>query len=142
MNQATPISALGAVDFELSGCPINKYQLLDVLTSLLLGRIPHVPAHSVCVECKRRGTVCVTVAHGIACLGPVTHAGCGAICPAYRRGCYGCFGPMESANPDSLAAHLQSHGAQPADLVRLLRGFTGYADAFRSASERLEKTTR
>ena len=63
--------------------------------------------HSVCVECKRRGTVCVTVAHGTPCLGPVTHAGCGALCPAYHRGCYGCFGPMETPNTAALSA---AHG--------------------------------
>ncbi len=80
-----------------NGCPINKRQLLEVISAHLAGRRPRVRAHSVCVECKRRGTVCVMVAHGTPCLGPVTHAGCGAICPAYDRGCYGCYGPMESA---------------------------------------------
>ena len=90
---STPISAHVPVDFELQGCPINKHQLLEVIGAHLNRRRPRVRAHSVCVECKRRGTVCVMVAHGTACLGPVTHAGCGAICPAYDRGCYGCYGP-------------------------------------------------
>ena len=94
---STPISAHVPVDFELNGCPINKRQLLEVISAHLAGRRPRVRAHSVCMECKRRGTVCVMVAHGTPCLGPVTHAGCGAICPAYDRGCYGCYGPMESA---------------------------------------------
>ena len=95
---STPISAHVPVDFELNGCPINKRQLLEVISAHLAGRRPRVRAHSVCVECKRRGTVCVMVAHGTPCLGPVTHAGCGAICPAYDRGCYGCYGPMETPN--------------------------------------------
>lgn len=139
LKESTPISSHVAVDFELNGCPINKRQLLEVLTALLLGRAPRLPAHSVCVECKRRGTVCVAVAQDVACLGPLTHAGCGALCPAYNRGCYGCFGPMESANPDSLLAHLEQCGAPRAELVRLLRGFTGFAEAFRSAGDRWEK---
>jgi coenzyme F420-reducing hydrogenase gamma subunit len=139
LRESTPISAHVAVDFQLNGCPINRYQLLEVLTSLLLGRLPHTPAHSVCVECKRRGTTCILVAQGTPCLGPLTHAGCGAICPAYNRGCYGCFGPMESPNPDSLVHQLQTNGSNSGELVRLLRGFTGYADAFRAASETLEK---
>src|SRR5690606_35008386 len=92
---STPISAHVPVDFELRGCPINKYQLLDVITAFLGNRRPHVPVHSVCLECKRRGTVCVMVARGVACLGPVTHDGCGAICPSYDRGCYGCYGPSK-----------------------------------------------
>jgi coenzyme F420-reducing hydrogenase gamma subunit len=140
LETSTPISQHVAVDYELNGCPINKLQALEVLTALVQGRLPHLPAHAVCMECKRRGTVCVTVAQGIACLGPVTHAGCGAICPAFDRGCYGCFGPMESANPDSLAAHLVNSGVPAHHMVRLLRGFTGCADAFRAASEKLERT--
>jgi coenzyme F420-reducing hydrogenase gamma subunit len=140
LKDSTPISSHVAVDFELSGCPINKTQLLEVITALLQGRAPHLPPHAVCMECKRRGTVCVTVAQGIPCLGPLTLAGCGALCPAYNRGCYGCFGPMENPNPDSLTSHLQRTGTHPDELVRLLRGFTGYAEAFRAASEKLEKT--
>ncbi|MDW8468559.1 MAG: hypothetical protein RML56_05685 [Burkholderiales bacterium] len=100
---STPISAHVPVDFELRGCPISKAQLLEVIGAFLHGRRPNTPAHSVCMECKQRGTVCVMVAHGTPCLGPITHAGCGAICPAYRRGCYGCFGPMETPNTGALA---------------------------------------
>jgi coenzyme F420-reducing hydrogenase gamma subunit len=104
---STPISAHVPVDFELHGCPIDKGQLLEVLTAFLHGRKPNIPSTSVCTECKRRGTVCVTVAHGTPCLGPVTHAGCGALCPSYNRGCYGCFGPMESPNTRSLTSRLR-----------------------------------
>jgi sulfhydrogenase subunit delta len=139
LKDSTPISQHVAVDFELNGCPINKVQALEVLTALLQGRAPHLPSHAVCMECKRRGTVCVTVAEGIACLGPLTHAGCGAICPAFNRGCYGCFGPMENPNPDSLTAHLLDIGVPRGHIIQLLRGFTGYADAFRTASEKLER---
>ena len=140
LEQSTPISTHVAVDFELNGCPINKYQLLEVLTALLMGRTPHLPRHSVCLECKRRGTSCVMVSRGISCLGPLTQAGCGALCPAYNRGCYGCFGPMESPNPESFTAYLLKNGTPRPDLVRMLRGFTGFAEAFRSASDKLGKT--
>jgi coenzyme F420-reducing hydrogenase gamma subunit len=139
LAQSTPISAHVPVDFELNGCPINKKQVLEVITSLLLGRAPRLPAHAVCVECKRRGTVCIPVAQGVPCLGPLTHAGCGAICPAYNRGCYGCYGPMESPNPDSLMNRYASAGTQRSELVRLLRGFTGFQEVFRAASDKLEK---
>jgi len=93
----------------------------------------------VCMECKKRGTVCVMVARGLPCLGPVTQTGCGAICPAYNRGCYGCFGPLEAPNSDSLSAQLLKDGMQRGDLVRLLRGFTGFAEAFRSAGDKWDK---
>jgi sulfhydrogenase subunit delta len=140
LAKSTPISSHVAVDFELNGCPVNRYQLLEVLTALLVGREPHLPAHSVCVECKRKGTTCVLVAHGTPCLGPLTHAGCGAICPAYKRGCYGCFGPMEAPNPESLSSYMLSTGMPRDAMVRILRGFTGYAEAFRAASEKLGGT--
>jgi coenzyme F420-reducing hydrogenase gamma subunit len=132
---STPISAHVPVDFELNGCPINKRQLLEVIAAHLAGRRPHVRAHSVCVECKRRGTVCVMVAHGTPCLGPVTHAGCGALCPAYDRGCYGCYGPMESPNTTALSARMAQMGTEEIDLVRVYRTFNAGADAFRQASE-------
>jgi coenzyme F420-reducing hydrogenase gamma subunit len=140
LEQSTPISTHVPVDFELSGCPINKYQLLEVLTSLLMGLTPHLPGHSVCLECKRRGTPCVMVSQGIACMGPLTQAGCGALCPAYQRGCYGCFGPMESPNAESFASYLLKNKTPSPELIRLLRGFTGYAEAFRSVSDKLAKT--
>jgi len=134
---STPISAHVMVDFELNGCPINKHQLLEVISAHLNRRRPRVRAHSVCVECKRRGTVCVMVARGTACLGPVTHAGCGAICPAYNRGCYGCYGPKETPNTASLDAW---SGLEQRDLVRVYRTFNAGADAFKQASEGHERT--
>ncbi len=110
LETSTPIGSHVEVDYELRGCPIDKHQLLEVLTAYLNGRRPNIPAHSVCVECKARGTVCVLVRGAAACLGPVTHAGCGAICPAYNRGCYGCFGPKETPNAVSLAPRLADAG--------------------------------
>jgi coenzyme F420-reducing hydrogenase gamma subunit len=106
LSTSTPVAAHVPVDFELHGCPIDKRQLLEVITAFLHDRRPAISGHSVCVECKRAGNVCVMVAHGTACLGPVTHAGCGALCPSYHRGCFGCFGPMEAPNPGSLGEHL------------------------------------
>ncbi|QIY68692.1 oxidoreductase [Streptomyces sp. RLB1-33] len=123
LETSTPISAHVPVDFELRGCPIDRRQLLEVITAHLSGRKPQIPSHSVCFECKRRGTTCVTVAHGTPCLGPVTHAGCGAICPAYGRGCYGCFGPAERPNLRSMVAQLRRDGMSEADILRVFRTF-------------------
>jgi sulfhydrogenase subunit delta len=131
LETSTPISAHVPVDFELHGCPINKRQLLEVLTAFLHGRRPAIPSTSVCTECKRRGTVCVMVAHGTPCLGPVTHAGCGALCPAYDRGCYGCFGPMETPNTVSLTKQLQVLGLDERDTERVYRTFN--VEAFENA---------
>ena len=132
---STPISAHVAVDYELHGCPIDKRQLLEVISAFLAGRKPSIAAHSVCVECKQRGTTCVMVAQGTPCLGPVTHAGCGSLCPAYNRGCYGCFGPMESPNTASLARQWQSLGAGRRELHRVFRSFNAAAEPFRRESE-------
>jgi len=134
---STPIAAHVPVDFELRGCPVTKAQLLEVIAAFLVDRRPAVSGQSVCAECKARGNVCVLVAHGTPCLGPVTHAGCGALCPAYHRGCYGCFGPAESANPDALMDRLSGLGLADVDLVRLLRTFNAAAPAFAATSGRL-----
>lgn len=131
LDNSTPISDHVPVDFELRGCPVNKGQLLEVINAYLNGRKPHTPAESVCTECKRRGIVCVMVARGEPCLGPVTHAGCGAICPAYDRGCYGCFGPKETPNIYSLSRGLKSAGMKDEELERAFHSFNAYAPPFR-----------
>ncbi len=125
------------VDFELRGCPPNKRQILEVISAFLNGRRPVIASHSVCVECKLRGNVCVMVT-GTPCLGPVTHAGCGALCPSYQRGCYGCFGPMETPNTTSLARAFAGAGVSRVDLVRVFRTFNANAPAFREESKKHE----
>lgn len=130
LDTSTPISDHVDVDLELRGCPISKRQLLEIIEASLHGRRPAVPAHSVCVECKLRGVQCVMV-RGTPCLGPVTHAGCGALCPAFDRGCYGCFGPAESANPMALAGRWRELGASEDDFRRALTTFAVNAPEFR-----------
>jgi sulfhydrogenase subunit delta len=142
LDRSTPIGAHVLVDFELRGCPIDKRQLLEVISAFLHQRRPNVPAHSVCVECKLRGNVCVMVAHGTPCLGPVTQAGCGALCPAYHRGCYGCFGPQETPNTASLNRWCTRFGATTPELVRVYRTFNTGAEPFRRASEELERQAK
>jgi coenzyme F420-reducing hydrogenase gamma subunit len=139
LDTSTPISQHVRVDLELRGCPISKAQLLEALLAVLHDRRPHLPTHSVCLECKGRGTPCVMVAAGTPCLGPVTQAGCGALCPSYTRGCYGCFGPMESPNPDALGEGWRRLGASSSDLVRAFRSFNAWAPPFRAASESHER---
>ena len=135
LDTSTPISAHVHVDFELQGCPINKAQLLEVISAYLHERRPQIPSHSVCIECKQRGTVCVMVAHGTPCMGPVTHAGCGAICPAYNRGCYGCYGPMESPDTGSLSQWWKRLGVSEQQLTHAFRTFNAWSEPFRSESE-------
>jgi sulfhydrogenase subunit delta len=139
LDSSTPISDHVPVDYELHGCPVDKRQLLEVVSAFLNERRPAIPSSSVCLECKRRGNVCVMVAHGTPCLGPVTHAGCGAICPAYDRGCYGCFGPMETPNAAPLSGWLSRLGVEEVDLVRLYRTFHAAAPTFREQSEAHER---
>ena len=133
---SAPIADHVAVDFELRGCPINKHQLLEVISAFLVGRRPVTPPHSVCLECKLKGNVCVMVAHGTPCLGPVTHAGCGALCPSYDRGCYGCYGPKETPNTLSLSHQLAGLGMDERTLQRVYRTFNANAEPFRQESER------
>lgn len=134
---STAIGDHVTVDAELRGCPIDKGQLIDLLAAALAGRTPRIPAHSVCVECKARGVTCVAVARQQPCLGPVTQAGCGALCPSVARGCYGCFGPQDSANLSGMSERLLALGLPPDDVVRLYRTFNTDAPALRAESARL-----
>ena len=138
LDKATPISQHVKVDLELWGCPVNKYQVLEVIAAQLQNRKPYLPGHSVCLDCKRKGTICVEVASGIPCLGPITRTGCGAICPANGRGCYGCFGPAPSAEFETYARLLRSMERYPGEAVHLLRHIAGYAPQFREAVAAIE----
>jgi coenzyme F420-reducing hydrogenase gamma subunit len=138
LKSSTPIAEHVPVDFELRGCPINKNQLVELIAATLAGRKPNVPTHSVCIECKRRANVCVAVALGKPCLGPVTQAGCGALCPAFDRGCYGCFGPMETPNTRALTEQFRVLGQTDAEISRAFRSFSAWAWQFRKASEECE----
>jgi coenzyme F420-reducing hydrogenase gamma subunit len=140
LKLSTPIAEHVPVDFELRGCPINKHQLIELISATLAGRKPNVPTYSVCMECKRRGNVCIAVAQGVPCLGPVTHAGCDAICPAFNRGCYGCYGPMESPNTESLSSQFRILGQSDQQIGRAFRGFNAWAWQFRKASEECERS--
>ena len=135
LEKATPIAEHVKVDLEIWGCPVNKYMVAEAIAALLQNRKPGFPQYPVCMQCKRNGTVCVLVARGIPCLGPGTQAGCGALCPANGRGCYGCFGPWNHANLDSLAPALNTLNRQPGEAFRLLRNFSGYAPSFRKAAD-------
>ncbi len=136
LEKSTPIADHVTVDFELRGCPISKVQLVEVISAFLAGRRPVTPPHSVCIECKLKGNVCVMVAHGTPCLGPATHAGCGALCPSYDRGCYGCYGPKETPNTASLSGWMQRLGMSERGLKHVWRNFNGNAPGFREESER------
>ncbi|AOW92645.1 oxidoreductase [Rhodococcus sp. WMMA185] len=120
---STAIGAHVPVDFELRGCPIDRRQLLEVITAYLAGRKPNIPNTSVCTECKRRGLTCVMVAEGTPCLGPVTHAGCGAVCPSLSRGCYGCFGPTTDPNLSSMTGWLRTCGMNDDSINRIFATF-------------------
>ncbi len=129
---STPIADHVPVEFELRGCPINKTQLLEVLLALLNQRVPNIPKHSVCMECKMQQCVCVMVSRNMPCLGPVTQAGCGALCPSYDRGCFGCFGPKETPNTEALAEWWQADlGMTSEQTQHAFRTFNGWSEPFR-----------
>lgn len=134
LETSTPISDHVHVDYELRGCPINRHQLLELIAALLGGRHPNIRPYSVCVECKRRGTVCIMVSKGIPCLGPVTHAGCEAICPAHNRGCFGCYGPQEYTNCSSLQSELVSIGMSPEETEDFFHSFNAWSEPFRNVT--------
>ena len=142
LARTTPISDHVTVDFELRGCPVNKDQLLQVLGAVIHNRALRVPNHSVCRECKLNGTVCLMVARGIPCLGPVTQAGCGGLCPEFARGCYGCFGPSRFPNTASLLDRLQADGHEADRLVPLLRNFNCGAPEFAEAAAHVSGNVR
>ncbi len=139
LSKSTPIADHVFVDFELRGCPISKGQLLEVINAYLNNRRPNIPNYSLCIECKQRGNICVLVSQGLPCLGPVTQAGCGALCPSFNRACYGCFGPKETPNTISMSERIVALGYKAEDVIRFYRTYNAYAEPFRKESEAYER---
>lgn len=135
LSTSSAIKEYTQVDFELWGCPVNKYQVIEMITAVLHDRRPNLPQSAVCLECKRLNNLCVTVAYGIPCLGPITRAGCNAICPSVNRGCYGCFGPAPNAEIEAMIPVLRTYQRYPGEAVKLLRTISGNAAEFRKAAE-------
>ena len=104
-----PIEAVIKVDYWIQGCPIDKDEFIEVTKSILLGKKPRIPDYPVCVECQMRENVCL-FEKGIVCMGPVTRAGCKAICPTYNDGCTGCRGLIDDPNLSSHKNLLSEHG--------------------------------
>ncbi|NWG38386.1 MAG: sulfhydrogenase subunit delta [Hydrogenophilaceae bacterium] len=140
LPQSTPLSAHVKVDFELWGCPVNSLQVAGFINHFLLGVLPRNNADKVCTECKRRGLPCVLVSRGIPCMGPVTRAGCGALCPGLGRDCYGCYGPAENPNTDALAAQFRRLGLTPQDIARRFENVNNFSPAFLDAAQKLRKS--
>lgn len=130
LPESRPISAHVKVDLELWGCPVTSKQVLDALGDLLNGITPVNSSEPVCVECKRNGHACVLVTKNEPCMGPVTRTGCGALCPAFGRACYGCFGPAEQANTASLAKQFGQIGLSKKDIARRFLFITSAAQPF------------
>jgi coenzyme F420-reducing hydrogenase gamma subunit len=141
LQTSNAISDYVKVDFEIPGCPVNSRQVVGVLRDLLSGVSPRRETKSVCMECKRQGLVCTLVTKGEPCMGPVTSAGCGALCPGAGRGCYGCYGPLDQINDQSLAARFAELGLDNLAAARRFHFIANYAPAFKQAGERLKDTT-
>jgi coenzyme F420-reducing hydrogenase gamma subunit len=133
LDKVSPIAAQVKVDLELWGCPVNGRQVIGALRALLFGVVPAPEEDKVCLECKRREAVCVMVAKGLPCMGPVTRTGCGAICPAFGRDCYACYGPAENANTAAQAARLAGLGLPPREVAARFHFINNAAPAFRDA---------
>lgn len=138
LDRSTPIASQVKVDFELWGCPVSSSQILAVVNSLLLGVAPRDNADKVCTECKRRNLTCVMVSQGVACMGPVTRAGCGALCPSLGRDCYGCYGPAEHANTDALATQFRALGLTPQAIVHRFQSINSQAPVFLAAADKVK----
>lgn len=124
---ARPISSIVPVDYYVPGCPIDKKEFLKVTKALLLGKRPEIPNYPVCVECKLAGNICA-FDKGETCLGPVTRAGCNAICISNGRHCWGCRGPVDDPNTNSEKEILQKHGLTVEDILNQFRIFNGYLE--------------
>ncbi|HFE39321.1 MAG TPA: sulfhydrogenase subunit delta [Gammaproteobacteria bacterium] len=133
LEDVSPISAHVRVNFEIWGCPISSEQIIATLQSLLAGVKPTDNPEKVCMECKRNQNICTLVTKKTPCLGAVSKAGCGAICPAFERNCYACYGPAVDSNTSALSRRFKGFGLLPEDIARHFALFNNNAPVFRNA---------
>lgn len=122
---ARPLSAVVQVDAFVPGCPIDREEFIEVVKALLVGKKPPIPDYPVCVECKLKQNVCVFHI-GLDCLGPVTRAGCGAICPTYGAGCEGCRGLIPHPNENAMKEVLDEAGLTLEEIMGRFTMFNAY----------------
>lgn len=132
------VDAYVKVDGYIMGCPPGERDLYEAITSVLFGRKPVFLEYSVCIECKLKGNPCVLIAYNMPCMGPVTNAGCGALCPSLNRACYSCWGPMEQANASALAKKFEAIGLSHEDIARRFTLFGSVTTEFRKAAKLYE----
>jgi sulfhydrogenase subunit delta len=128
---AAPLAHFVKVDLAISGCPVEKGQLLQAVAALLHGDVPRLPNYAVCTECKMAENPCVLIETGQLCLGPITVAGCNARCPSHNRPCIGCRGPVDEANVSSEIKVLKEKEFTWADIQNRLRTFAAEADSLK-----------
>lgn len=139
LDQVAPVSAEVRVDLELWGCPVNRHQVLTAVRALMFGVLPPDRRDALCLACKRARQVCVMVARGEPCMGPVTRTGCGAICPSVGRGCYGCYGPDENPNTEALTRRFEGLGLVSREIADRFHGINSQAPAFLEAGHRVQE---
>ena len=122
--EAQPIDAFVKVDMYIPGCPIDKTEFLGAVSKLVAGRHPYLYKFPVCTECRWKENPCILFA-GKFCGGPLTKAGCGAVCPSHNLPCVGCWGPTDDLNVSSEYKLLKEKGYDPDEVLRKMRKFGG-----------------
>ncbi|MDD5189866.1 MAG: hypothetical protein PHE50_02355 [Dehalococcoidales bacterium] len=124
---ARPINAVVPVDAYIRGCPAQTGEFAKLVKALLIGKKPETPSYPVCTECKMAGNICVYEL-GKTCIGPVTRAGCGAICVTGGRQCWGCRGLVDEPNINSQEEILKKYGLTPAQVVEKFKIYNTYSE--------------
>jgi len=124
---ARPLSAVVPVDLFLPGCPIDRNEFMTVVRDVALGKTPSLPSYPVCVECKKKENVCVFF-KGMNCMGPVTRAGCGALCPTFGDGCEGCRGLVDNPNEQAHKETLAEAGLSLDEVLKHFDMFNSYQE--------------
>lgn len=100
MRDSLPVKGIDAyikVDYYLRGCPFFHHELLSLVKSLLIEKPWKEKTYNVCMECRKRDNDCF-LDKGQLCMGPISRAGCNAICPTNEYQCVGCRGLADDKN--------------------------------------------
>lgn len=109
MRAPCAVSDVIDVDYEVACCPVDPYDFVETLQTVLYGSNRFRRTSTMCGECKRNERGCFFGRETL-CLGLVTRSGCGARCPNLGRPCNGCAGLSPDANLAAARAVCENSG--------------------------------
>jgi len=138
--EPSPITSHIKVDFSVPGCPPNSDEIIGYIKDLLLEKKLVENKKPVCFECNLKENYCLLY-NGKECMGPLTRAGCNALCPTVEKECTGCRGPIDDCNIEQTKKIFEEKGLDAERIMNKINKYAGleFSKLIENNSKLIEK---